>query len=201
MKRIKGFFLAGILVLFVVLAVGCTQLISNGEGGSSYFPDDQGNTWEYINSDDTSTITEVDGVRILPGDILVNIFKTTDYDSGGTEIGTSEDYYRVTDTAVYNYGASGGTFDPPLLILEFPLSVGKTWTVFENLPTSETTANVVANETVDTFAGEFDCYKVRYSVKLNDVEVSSMTHWFAEDVGKVKMISGSPEVISVLLDY
>ena len=201
MKKIKGFFLAGILVLFVVLAFGCTQLVSNGEGGSSYFPDDQGNYWEYTNSDNTSTITEVDGVRILPGDILVNIFKTWEYDSGGTEIGTSEDYYRVTDTAVYNYGGPGVSFDPPWLILEFPLSVGKTWTVFENLPTSETTANVVANETVDTFAGEFDCYKVRYSLKLNDIEASSKTHWFAEDVGKVKMISGTPEVISVLLDY
>ena len=103
MKKIKAGFLAGILVLFVVLAPGCTQLISNGEGWSGYFPVDQGNTWEYINSDDTSTITTVDGVRILPGDIIVNLFKTWEYDSVGTEIGTSEAYYRVTDSGVYDH--------------------------------------------------------------------------------------------------
>jgi len=201
MKRIKGFFLAGILVLFVVLAVGCTQLISNGEGGSSYFPVDQGNTWEYLNSDNTRTITEVDGFRILPGDIIVNIFKTTDYDSVDTEIGTSEEYYRVTDSGVYDHGSPTLIFDPGALWLEFPLSVGNSWTVY-TLGTSDYIATIMAKEDITVPAGTFSCYKVRYVWKQGDTEIlPPTTYWYGDGVGKVKMIEGSPEVISVLEYY
>ena len=199
MKRIKVFFLAGIFVLFVVLAHGCTQPASNGGEGSRYFPDDQGNTWEYINSDGTSTITTVDGVRILPGDIIVQLFKTSDYDSGGTETGTSEAYYRVTDSAVYDHGTPTYPLDPGALWLEFPLTVGKSWTVIDG-PLYDYIANVMASEDLTVPAGTFSCYKVKYTWRDNGTELSSRTYWYGDGAGIVKTIIGSPEIISVLLE-
>ena len=200
MKSIKTVFLAGILAFFLVLAHGCSQKTEEG-GGKSYFPNGVGNTWTYSNDDGTSMTVTVDRTDVIFGNIAVQLFVATDLDSGGHVTDTDEEYYRVTDAGVYDHGTPTYPQETGLPWLLFPLTVGKTWT-FVDGTTYDRIATVVAIENVTVPAGTFSCYKVSYTWKQDDTEISTDTSWFGDGVGVVKVVSsGSPEIVSVLESY
>jgi len=189
MKRIKGFFLAVIFVLFTVLVYGCSQQASKRGGGRSYFPNEEGYTCLLRHEDGTGTLITAEGTVVIPGDITVQSFKSSYLDASGTLISTGEEYMKVTDAGVYHYGIPSIILDPAAVLLDFPLTVGKSWTVSSGADV--TTANVTDNENVTVSAGTFDCYKVSYITTHGTIEVATSTVWYGDGAGIVKAISSS----------
>ena len=188
MKRIKGFFLAVIFVLFTVLVYGCSQQASKRGGGRSYFPNEEGYTCLLRHEDGTGTLITAEGTVVIPGDITVQSFKSSYLDASGTLISTAEEYMNVTDAGVYHYGIPSLIADPPSVLLEFPLSVGKSWTVSSS-GGYVTTANVIVNEEKTVLAGTFECYKVNYITMYGTIEMGSSNAWYGDNAGIVLSIS------------
>jgi hypothetical protein len=111
-----------------------------------------------------------------------------------------DDYYQVTDSGVYYYGNSFSSIDQGRVILDFPLSVGKSWTVYSTGEESRT-ASVIGDEDVTVPAGTFSCYKVSYISWRGTAEVSSADIWYGDGVGIVKSITMTASTIESVLEW
>ena len=189
MKRVKALFLVGIFVLFVVLVYGCSHQASKGGGGRSYFPNEEGYSWLLRRlQDGRGTLITAEGMVVIPGDITVQLFKSSYLDASGTLISTGEEYMKITDAGVYHYGIPSSIVDPPAVLLDFPLTVGKSWTVSSS-GGDVTTANVIVNEEKTVLAGTFECYKVNYITMYGTIEMGSSNTWYGDNAGIVLSIS------------
>jgi hypothetical protein len=102
----------------------------------------------------------------------------------------------TADLDVVVSGASGSRFDPPIVGLKFPLTVGDTWKssyVSEGASSrskGDIDFKVAAREKVTTPAGEFDTFKIESGGWINGLSWSgsiriSQVQWFAPAIGRV----------------
>jgi hypothetical protein len=100
------------------------------------------------------------------------------------------------DLGVVVSGSSGARFDPPIVGVKFPLTVGDSWksSYLAESPTAKSKGDlefkVAAREKVSTAAGEFDAYKIESGGWINGVSWSgairiTQVQWFAPAVGRV----------------
>jgi len=106
-------------------------------------------------------------------------------------------------------------YDPPVKQFQLPLKSGLSWeenfTVMNLINGEErkglspsATFTINGQETVDTAAGKFECWKVgQVGSGKNGVMKSTETSWYAKNVGLVKYTSESPKmkVLTILKSY
>lgn len=102
----------------------------------------------------------------------------------------------TADWATAVSGASGNRFDPPIVGVKFPLTVGDSWksSYLSEGATAKSKGEidfkVVAREKVKTPAGEFDAFRIESGGWINGVSWSgairmAQVQWFAPAVGRV----------------
>lgn len=172
-----------ITTILALLAIGLFSLSCDGEGeGTFSYPHPEGAEWTFSQYMlDTGTLRYEESNRwILNGTYnhptagTVQIFESYSYnfDTQQWEY-ISSDYMLVTSEEVRFYEDDSDDYD---LFLDFPLEVGKEWTV------SEETAKVIAQQDVSIPAGIFNnCYKIQYS----DNGEPYLNIWLPSGVGGV----------------
>ena len=95
---------------------------------------------------------------------------------------SSLNYYREDSSGVYFYGSGSQPTIESEVLLKYPLAVGASWESGTIFGSNE----VVAEGTVETSAGNFNCKKVSYIIIPGAWEY----RWFAKDIGLIKEFSG-----------
>jgi hypothetical protein len=102
----------------------------------------------------------------------------------------------TVDFATAVSGASGNRFDPPIVGIKLPLTVGDSWksSYMAEGATSKSKGDlefkVTAREKVNTPAGEFDTFKIESGGWINGVSWSgavrvAQVQWFAPAIGRM----------------
>lgn len=176
----------GLLFVFILIVgiLGCTQFQQAADtGGREYYPNTDGYSWTY----QLTSSAGVGGVLTYSWNgtttidsINVQKFKS-EYSSGGI-VSTSEVLFKVSDDDVRCYGTTDSSTTEPMIILDFPLEIGKSWYLCSFLTWE---AIVAAQETVTVPAGSFSCFRV----DLDMYGISPLSSsWYAKDVGIVKSV-------------
>ncbi len=189
MNKVKAIFVLVLFVSFSALVFGCGQQSSSG-GGSSYFPVGEGYTWRYSYSDGTKSVITDEGTAVITGDVTVRLFSTSYLNASDEVTGTGEAYYKVTSSGVYTHGSPSYPVNPGVPLLEFPLSVGKSW-ITSSFGDYSTVATVTASESLTVSAETFSCYKVSYVSTWGTIEAGTINFWFGDGAGMVKGSAGS----------
>lgn len=173
--------------------LSCIQL-SALAAGEDLFPAKLGNTW---------TLKGTAGTVPLNMDATITSSKTvgnkTTVVVHWTQNGSSqEESYSITPTEVAREttGLAGSSvITPPLPIIKYPMTPGKTWNWKGSLKSPTQTVNATAllktgpRETVKTPAGEFKACKVDLYLTITQGSKSTQvknSYWFAPRVGMVK---------------
>jgi hypothetical protein len=102
----------------------------------------------------------------------------------------------TADWALVVSGANGTRYDPPIVGVKFPLTVGESWksSYLSESATAKSKGDidfkVVAREKVKTPAGEFDAFRIESGGWVTGVSWSgsvriAQVQWFAPAVGRV----------------
>ena len=210
------FWLAPLLVLSLVCSFAPVAMAQN------YFPSMVGNTWVFVTADGAERRTytfegpeTVDGAEF----ILLKITKET----VGTDIAALDKSWVTVEgdgeillhQVAFDRGAFGiaeATFDPPVTNFPAAFPLGYTWEIVTETvlklvgaATTTSTLEVVAIEDVETPIGVFkDCVKVetqRRAVTALTVVRENEFLWLAPDVGPVKYVDVTQEVVFELESY
>ncbi len=210
------FWLAPLLVLSLVCSFAPVAMAQN------YFPSMVGNTWVFVTADGAERRTytfegpeTVDGAEF----ILLKIAKET----VGTDIAALDKSWVTVEgdgeillhQVAFDRGAFGiaeATFDPPVTNFPAAFPLGYTWEIVTETvlklvgaATTTSTLEVVAIEDVETPLGVFkDCVKVetnRRAVTALTVVREDEFLWLAPDVGPVKYVDVTQEVVFDLESY
>ncbi|MCY4567033.1 MAG: T9SS type A sorting domain-containing protein [Candidatus Poribacteria bacterium] len=210
------FWLAPLLVLSLVCSFAPVAMAQN------YFPAMVGNTWVFVTADGAERRTytfegpeTVDGAEF----ILLKITKET----VGADIAALDKSWVTVEgdgeillhQVAFDRGAFGiaeATFDPPVTNFPAAFPLGYTWEIVTETvlklvgaATTTSTLEVVAIEDVETPIGVFkDCVKVetqRRAVTALTVVRENEFLWLAPDVGPVKYVDVTQEVVFELESY
>ena len=102
-----------------------------------------------------------------------------------------KEYYAWKGGKLYAYktlvDTQSNQLDPPMLMLDFPLSVGHkwTWNGYAGANRGTVSGEVISMERTTVPAGTFSAYKIRYLIRTGNSEATSV-RWFAEGVGLVR---------------
>lgn len=168
-------------LLVFAIAIGCAKVTKTSvSGGSEYFPHEDTYSWRYNHSESTTgEVTETKATftgTASVDSISAQIF-THEYNVGTPSAQKFDVLYKVTDTAVLQYGLATSPMTDPLTYLAFPLEVGKSWMM------GGTKVQVVAIETVTVPAGTFNnCFKISYPSTGYEYSYT----WLAPNVGRIK---------------
>jgi hypothetical protein len=182
--KIRSYF----LLLLSFLIYSCTS----NEEQADYFPNADGNWWEYQYSISLTMRLELSGTETIENTEVQNLI--WDYDG---EVDT--DYLLKNDAEIilYTTPQSWSAFT----LARLPLEENNSWQAFRIIVLGDTTtitAHVEEKQSVSVPAGEFsDCYPIYYE---NQILGEPVRIYFAPDVGPVKFeyAAGREEV---LVDY
>lgn len=159
--------------------------IHNGPSGTSPWPLEVGNRWQYqissTESGDRVGYINVERATQVSGQARYTVLMDCFHDDDERLDFTAA--WQGEDMLVYSVG--GQTADPPMLFFDGPLSVGRTWNATQ--PSGSVTHfEVLAdNETVVTPAGTFTgCIKIKET--WNDWPNDMDLNWFKPGVGLVR---------------
>lgn len=149
-------------------------------GGREYFPNTNGYAWHYqvysYFSPESYPIAMIFDGTTTVGSLTVQI-QREEYYPPATYL-TIEALVMVDDNTVSTYGTISFPTTEAFVLLNFPLTIGKTW-----LFTGTHEATVMTRESVTVPAGTFsDCLKVRYIPSNRQ----TTDYWYARDVGLIK---------------
>jgi hypothetical protein len=178
-----------LLVIFLFL-YSCTDTV-NVEL-SDYFPNADGNWWEYQYSDSLTMRLELSGVETIDNTEVQKLIWNYEGD-------TDTDYVLRNESEIilYTTPQSWSAFT----LAKLPLEEGNSWQAFRIIVLGDTTtitAHVEEKLSISVPAGEFsDCYRIYYE---NQTLEQPIKIYFAPDVGPVKFeyATGGEEV---LIDY
>ena len=176
-----------------------TSTTTTTRPGRNYFPNNDGYSWHYNSSDGTSFIYTFEGTAVINGSLSVQNYKSTQIDSSGNPLSTSEAYYRINDAGVYFYGMPSYTTTEGWPLLLFPLEVGHSWT-FYSFGSYRIVATIIKQETITVPAGPFNCFNVELVSYNGTVESSATEIWFGEGAGIVKETINNTTNDTMVLD-
>ena len=166
------------LLFFVIflLFFSCTN--DDTQGLADYFPNEDGNWWEYQYSDTLTLRLELSGVREIGGEEVQIL--TWNYEND-----TNTDYILKKETEIIHYSTPESW--TAFTLVKFPLEEGNSWQAYRVIILSDTitaTAYVEEKQSITVPAGEFDdCYPIYYE---NQSLSQPMRIYFVPDVGPVK---------------
>ena len=183
--KLRDYFLLFVIFLFLY---SCTD---NGKQ-ADYFPNADGNWWEYQYSDSLTLKLELSGTGTINS---TEVQRLVWNDEG--EINT--DYLLKNDAEIILYTTphSWSAFT----LAKLPIEEGNSWQAFRMIVLEDTTiitAHVEEKQSISVPAGEFsDCYPIYYE---NQTLGQPIRIYFAQDVGPVKFeyATGREEA---LMDY
>lgn len=177
---------ASVLVGLLAIAGGLAR--SQEAFQSPYFPLEVGNEWHYRSGDEKVIIRVV---RHEPVELMDDKEKPSKIQAAVVELksGNRIVFEKMTVAAdgAYRLSTAGHQITPPLRFLKLPSKEGDKWTVqsdSEGIPLKGTFT--ISRETVKVPAGSFDCYVSATKDFQIAGDTSSITYWFAENVGMVK---------------
>jgi hypothetical protein len=187
--------------LVVIIAVGggmegCGQSLQKPP--ANYFPHNDGYSWTYVckQTMGTSEISwtrtyHFEGITSLSDSRTVQKLMISE-EAGSKSVkshsfASSSGYYQIDDSGIYYYGSISHPTTEAILILPFPLEVGKTWQ-----RGALGTFEVFGVETVETPLGSYQAIKV--GQQENDFE---MYEWYADGVGMVKSYMKIPVISEI----
>jgi hypothetical protein len=168
--KIRSYF----LLLLFFLIYSCTN---NKEQGD-YFPNADGNWWEYQYNDSLTMTLKLSGIDTI-GNTEVQILIWNDEGDLDADFLLKNDVEIVLYTTPDSWSA--------FILAKLPLEEGNSWEAFQMIVLGDTTtitAQVEEKQTVSVPAGEFsDCYPIYYE---NQSLEEPIRIYFAPDVGPVK---------------
>jgi len=176
------------LGLFLLL-FSCTSSDIGEE--ADYFPNADGNWWEYQYSDSLTMRLELSGTETIESTEVQKLI-------WNYEAETDTDYIlkKETEIILYTQLASWSAF----ILARFPLEEGNSWQAFRiiitGVDTITVTANVEGKQSISVPAGEFeDCYPIYYE---NQSLEEPIRIYFVPDIGPVKFeyATGREEVLT-----
>ncbi len=183
-----------ILALILVVGIGMVGCGQNPQGiSSNYFPHNDGYLWAYACKQTIGT-SESPGTRTyyFNGTTTLSDGKTVQKFMVSEEAGSAavsiygvaggNGNYLIDGSGVYQYGNLSRSTIEAILILPFPLNVGRTWQ-----RGALGTFEVLGVETVKVFAGTYQAIKV--GLQEEDFE---MYEWYADGVGLIKSYTKFP---------
>jgi hypothetical protein len=172
MKMRSCFFFPLVFLLFYSCSNTDTQVQAD------YFPNSDGNWWEYQYSDTLTLRLELSGVETISGEEVQKLIWNYEDD-------TNTDYILKKETEIIHYSTTQSW--TAFTLVKFPLEEGDSWQAYRVIIMSDTitaTAYVEDKKSVSVPAGEFDdCYTIYYE---NQSLNQPMRIFFAPDVGPIK---------------
>lgn len=189
---------------------------SAGTEYDSYLPLYEGNRWDFAvtSTEESGTgSAQVLGMSAFNGQqsLPVQFMETS-----GQGLGTGNVYLHANTAVVDVYGAvydsANYILDMPFTIIQFPLSVGKSWSSTSSMTIEGIPATLSAQTTVDSMENvtvggtEYTgCFKLSTTVSITvtvifpiqfDIPIQS---WLAPNIGPVQLVATIP-VIALLPD-
>lgn len=181
-KRNYSLFLLLFLLLF-----SCT--CSDIEVQADYFPNADGNWWEYQYSDSLTMRLELSGTETIES---TEVQKLIWDDEGDLNL----DYLLKKETEIILYSSAYSW--TAFILAKLPLEEGISWEAFQIIflgDTTTITAHIEEKQSISVPAGDFnDCYSIYYENQSLDRPIRI---YFAPDVGPVKFeyATGREEVL------
>lgn len=191
------------------LALGPVAVFAGGPD-ANLFPVSTGSVWNYSGSAAGKAMSlraEITSVT-KSGNATLAVFK---WSKGGTAV--QEETYRITasEVARVRAGAGGsGDITPPVPVIRYPMTVGKTWKWAGKISTpggafqGSAVLKVASKDSVKTGAGSLQAYRVDMSLTLTAGGQSLTipnTYWFAPGKGLIKQSAPNQKVEAVLSSY
>jgi hypothetical protein len=165
-------------LFFVVFLLFFSCVDDDTRVRADYFPNADGNWWEYQYSDTLTLRLELSGVATIGGEEVQNLIWNYDDD-------INTDYILKKETEIIHYSTSQSW--TAFTLVKFPLEEGNSWQAYRVIIMSDTittTAYVEEKQTISVPAGEFDdCYPIYYE---NQSLSQPIRIFFVPDVGPVK---------------
>lgn len=191
----------------------CSAQAQNARRAEDFWPMTAGNTWTLAskiqNRNSPPQIVTVARVMPQSGGAVAEIR----YEVSGKLV--QIETYRITPKTIFRLtsgAAGGGKIEPPLPVIQFPLTAGRKWTwkgtvTLAGVRTQARAAFTVSGpEAVKAPAGTYRAMKVFSALVVNinglDTKIPN-AYWFAPGVGVVQQLVrlGNTEIRSVLTRY
>ncbi len=187
-----------------ILASLC--LTANARATEDLFPGQKGSTWSYAG--------QVNGQKVSMTSLIISATGTglqrtlvMQWSANG-RVSQEETYIvRPGEVVRSRSGANGGgTITPPLPVITYPMTVGKTWQWRGTVANGATPLNgqarlkVAAHERIQTGAGAVMAYRVDLDLTMsaNGQSIKLVnSYWFAPGMGMVRQRAQLPGGVSV----
>ena len=178
-----------------LILVGCGLLLALPAAAYDYLPLEQGNYWHYYSPADPDSTVEASIDGTYEGLAIINkIVMYQGVVSDRTQRWTAE---RTADDDVYIHHLStslDGPFaaiEPPLLLIDAPLEVGKTWSQSYQAMGAPFQSDfaVLAEVDIETTCGVLHCYLVEHA--QSGYWTITQYFWFADGFGIVRIAEGA----------
>jgi len=182
--KIRSYFLS---LLVLLLLYSCTD--TGNEEQADYFPNADGNWWEYQYSDSLTVRLELSGIETFGSTEVQRLIRN---DEGEIDM----DYLSKNETEIILYTSSYSW--TAFTLARLPLREGNSWEAFMFIILGDTTTIIAyaeGKQSVSVPAGEFaDCYPIYYE---NQTFEEPVIIYFAPDVGPVRFeyLTGRVEVL------
>jgi hypothetical protein len=191
-----------LLLLLLLGGLSLPALLVSAAGRDDLEPDYLplviGNEWVYAIESGGTEVQKVDRELLVRGRPAFAI--THRIDGGAPSL---EDYWSTEGGDVlyhgfYRHGDFGLLYDPPLLVVDAPLSIGATWSTESDLfllpdstyfSTETIDFTVLAEEMITVPAGNFLTYDIEQTIPPQEarrVDRTFIRRWVAADVGMVR---------------
>jgi len=182
--KTRSFVLGLTGLLAVVGGFGWSQEVLQ----STYFPLGVGNEWHY-RSGKEQVIMRVDGHEVI--EVLDEKDKPMKIQAAVVELRSGNrkviERYAVAADGVYRVSSAGHQINPPLRFLKLPSKDGDSWIVnseSEGVPLKG--MFTMGSEDIVVPAGKFQTSVASTKNFQIGAETTTITYWFAENVGMVK---------------
>jgi hypothetical protein len=189
---------ASAVLLAVLFSAGGDAQNKKNDEPSDFFPLAKGTKWEYVlkGYEESEWVVEVTDVTEPKKGERAVVTVTTRIRKA--EIVAK---YSTDADGVYEHARIGADFDPPLVMIRYPVKAGTKWTEKYKYQGEDAAVEyeLKAAEEVKTPAGKYTAYPVVQSIKTR-LGKSTVTNWYADGVGMVKQevrAFGKPDVLEL----
>ncbi len=166
---------------------------------AGYFPLKEGAVWTYRTNNGSEYKTKVESVKKEDGDVVAKLV------TRGTKGLISTEQVKVQKDGVFRIEFSGKKVDPPVQLLKFPFKNNETWKFDAEVGKQPIKGGFTVTEAKGIKVGDktYDTIKVESKDVKVDEQGTTITYYFARDVGLVKqtIVIGNTTVEVELVEY